>query len=303
MLAKYEFGVVIPTKNRVDDLIAAVKSVIGQTHKPDEIVIIDQSNDDKAKVSVGDLLKNEGSIKVKYIYNNTIDGLTAAKNLAIKNSDSDILLFIDDDIILQDNFLGVLQNIYYKYPELSGVGGISFLPEEKTSTIRKKVALFFQLGPFRDLRAVVQAGYLGNREIVRTWLLSGGLSSLKREVFENSAFNEELKGASPIEDMDFYSRASQNFKFALAPAAHALHNVSPVSREGLRRVFEAKCEGFIFIFSTYVKKSFLNRMAFIWRSFGMFIDAIVSSVSFKTLDPVRGIFSAWKKYLSTSGSK
>ena len=47
-----------------------------------------------------------------------------------------------------------------------------------------------------------------------------------------------------IEDFDFYSKASTHFKFALAPAAHALHDISSVDRKELKHSFEAKCSGF-----------------------------------------------------------
>ncbi len=292
-------GVVIPTKNRHEDLIRALESVRKQTYLPLEVIVVDQSATDKAHAEIKDFLKTHRFIDLKYIYNPALSGLTAAKNEAVKIAASDVLLFIDDDIVLDKNFLEVLSSVYKRYPELSGVGGLVRLPEGKTSALRRKIALIFQVGPFRDMRAMIQAGYLGNKEIVRTWLLSGGLSSLRREVFEKIRFDDNLIGASPIEDMDFYSKAKDSFQFALAPAARALHNVSPRSRSGLKRAFENKCLGFIFIFSQHVEKNFLNRLAFMWRNLGIFIDAIVSSVSFKTLDPVKGVFLAWKKSLSS----
>ena len=111
----------------------------------------------------------------------------------------------------------------------------------------------------------------------------------------NVRFNEDLIGASPIEDLDFYSRASAHFKFALAPAAHALHNVSPVSRDGLRRSFEKKTSGFCYIFSMYIAKTWVNRIAFLWRNVGIVIDAMVAVFVYRTSDPLAGVFLAWYK--------
>lgn len=287
-------AVVIPTKNRPEDLVRAIESVKRQSYHPNEIIVVDQSSVNVMRAKIEHLLRRDGNIKLKYIFDRSLTGLTSAKNLAIKLSESDVLLFIDDDIVLDEKFLEVLCAVYSKYPELDGVGGLTVLPSHKSSALRRKAALFFQVGPFRDFRAVLQAGYMRDREIIRTWLLSGGLSSLRREVFEKIWFNDNLTGASPIEDFDFYSKASVHFQFALAPAAQALHNISPTSREGLRRSFELKCLGYKYIFSTHVSKTPFNTFAFLWRNFGLLIDSLMSTMNFKSFDPLIGIVSGWK---------
>ncbi|MCX5709101.1 MAG: glycosyltransferase, partial [Candidatus Omnitrophica bacterium] len=291
----FKIAVIVPTKNRWADLEKAIISARDQVYPPHEIVIIDQSRTDDAHQRIIDLMRSRPQIKIKYVFNNTFSGLTAAKNAGVSRSESDILLFIDDDIILDSKFLQVLNFIYGKYPELSGVGGLTDLSYKKAGFFRRQAALFFQIGPFRDLRAAIQAGYMNDREIIRTWWLSGGLSSLKKEVLEKIRFNEQLRGASPIEDFDFFIRSSRHFQFALAPQAHALHNVSALSRDGLRWAFEKKCSGFFYLFSKYVDKTMFNRLAFFWRNTGFFIDAIARSIVFRSFDPIRGTFSAWYK--------
>ncbi len=296
-LREFTFAVVIPTKNRLTDLLRALEGLKHQTRRPDEIVIVDQSDSDKAREIIKNLLGDFPDISLKYIFNRDISGLTAAKNLAVKLAKSDILLFIDDDIILDRKFMEVLHHVYSKHFELSGVGGIIMLPGNKTSLLRRKLAILFQIGPFRDLRAVIQAGYLNNREIVPSWLLSGGLSSLKKEVFQKVSFNEDLHGASPIEDLDFYLKASEKFKFAIALEARALHNISQISRFGLRRSFEQKFLGFWYIFSKYIIKTPFNIFAFVWRSVGMMIDAVVVTITRRTLEPITGLLSGIRKIL------
>ncbi|MFH1776602.1 MAG: glycosyltransferase [Candidatus Omnitrophota bacterium] len=291
----FKFAVVIPTKNRWPDLEKAVEAVRGQTYLPHEIVIIDQSRTEGAYERINSLVRGQPRIKIKYVFNNKLSGLTAAKNAALSMAESDILLFIDDDIVLDPKFLQVLNFIYGKYPELSGVGGLTELSYKKAGFFRRQAALMFQIGPFRDFRAALQAGYLKDREIIRTWWLSGGLSSLKKEVFEKIKFNEELRGASPIEDFDFFIRSSKYFQFALAPQARALHNVSALSRDGLKRAFERKCSGFFYLFSKYVDKTMFNRFAFFWRNTGFFIDATARSIVFRSAGPIWGTLSAWYK--------
>lgn len=293
MAGENRIGVVIPTKNRAEDISEALKSIKDQTRLPYEVIIVDQSEskpEDLAKI-----LRGAGEVKLKYIFDPGLSGLTAAKNAGVRAAESDVLLFIDDDVVLDERFLEVLEGIYDRYPELGGVGGLAEVSYTKVSALRRRVALFFQVGPFRDYRAVIQAGYMRDRDIIRTSWLSGGLSSVRRAVFDKVSFNEDFKGASPIEDFDFYFKASKYFRFALAPQAKALHNISSVSRATLRRSFERKCSGFCYIFSRYIEKTFANRCAFFLRNTGFLIDALVKGVLYKTLDPLKGMCSAWYK--------
>jgi len=288
------FSVVIPTKNRTEDLLSAVKSVLSQSRLPDALIIVDQSVSSVADSLILLLLDNHKGIDYKYIFNNTLTGLTAAKNSAVKVSCSDILLFIDDDIVLDPGFIEVLEKTYVRYPELSGVGGVVSLPEHRQIFLRNIIAPIFQIGPFYDVRNLLQYGYKANREVIPAAVLSGGLSSIKREVFEHELFNEDLHGASPIEDYDFFLRASRRFKFALATKATALHNVSPVSRLGLRRAFERKTSGFSYIYKRYVPKSLLNSFSFFWKNIGISVDALAISAIHLTLEPIIGVLLAWK---------
>jgi len=109
----------------------------------------------------------------------------------------------------------------------------------KAKEVRRYADKMMTLAKRGDLHARRLAlSFMQDKDVVPTWLLSGGLSSLKKEVFEKVTFNEKLKGACPIEDVDFYSEASKHFRFALAPKAQALHNMSPVSRDNIKKIYE-----------------------------------------------------------------
>lgn len=290
MKSNVSFGIVIPTKNRFDDCLRAIKSSVNQSQLPAEIVIIDQSVD----LSLRDVIESYRmrfiGIEFVYEYDPKLSGLTAAKNKAIRLSKSDILLFIDDDIVLDKQFVEILTDRYRRYPNISGFGGCIVLPEDKTSALRRKIALIFQQGPFKDMRSILQAGYFENKDIVESMFLSGGLSSLRREVFDKVLFNDTLTGASPIEDLDFYSRACKYFKFALVPQARALHNVSPINRQNFYMIYKRKVEGFIYIYDLYIDKKLSHQIMFMWRCVGVLCDSFVSGVVYKSFDPVKGFF-------------
>lgn len=84
-------SVIIPTYNRANVVCNAVDSVINQTYKNIEIIVVDDgSTDDTKKV----LNKYAGNIK--YIKQSN-QGVSSARNLGIKESTGEYLAFIDSD--------------------------------------------------------------------------------------------------------------------------------------------------------------------------------------------------------------
>ena len=95
------FTVVIPTKNRYEDLNRLLESISNQTLLPQRVVIVDQSD----KKSDFDYEKSSSDIEIKHLYEPQVSGLCAAKNLGVKYAVGDCVYFFDDDIILDNDFL------------------------------------------------------------------------------------------------------------------------------------------------------------------------------------------------------
>lgn len=91
-------SVVIPFYNRIDKTLNAVKSVLNQTYKNIEIILInDGSTDDITKIEK--LVNRQNNIKLLSFKSNM--GPSAARNLGIKFSAGEYIAFLDSD----DEFL------------------------------------------------------------------------------------------------------------------------------------------------------------------------------------------------------
>ena len=78
------FSIVIPTKDRPKELIKMFISIIQQSRKPNQIIIIDQSRPENTIFkNLKSILKDE-NIKLNYVHDQKISGLIEAKSVAIK---------------------------------------------------------------------------------------------------------------------------------------------------------------------------------------------------------------------------
>lgn len=102
-------SVIIPTYNRVNDLEVALDSILSQTLLPIEIIIVDQS-DDKNTEKLSHLNKYK-ILNIKYI-KLEIKSSTIARQVWMENlsSESEIMVFFDDDVKLEKNYLEEIFN-------------------------------------------------------------------------------------------------------------------------------------------------------------------------------------------------
>ncbi len=92
-------SVIIPTYNRSNYLPEAIESVLNQTYRNFEIIVVDDGSTDCTR----DVVKRYEE-KVRYVYQKN-SGLPSALNTGIKNSKGRYLAFLDDDDLWKDEML------------------------------------------------------------------------------------------------------------------------------------------------------------------------------------------------------
>ena len=94
-----DISVIIPTLNRCEFLKRALHSVLKQTLKPREIIVVDNGSTDKTFEMISSSFPN-----VKYL-KQTKKGVSASRNKGILNSKSNWLAFLDSDDVWSHNKL------------------------------------------------------------------------------------------------------------------------------------------------------------------------------------------------------
>jgi len=106
---------VVPCYNGAKFIKATLDSLLNQSIKPDEVILVDDGSiDDTADIAE--------SMGVRVIRHGDNLGLCNARNTAIKASKSEIVLFIDADTTADKDLIASLLE-YYRQDDVAGVGG------------------------------------------------------------------------------------------------------------------------------------------------------------------------------------
>ncbi|MDI6840132.1 MAG: lipid-A-disaccharide synthase-related protein [bacterium] len=91
-------SVIIPTYNRKNILTHCLYRILNQTVKDYEVIVVDDGSTDGTE-------KLSEINKIKYIKLNERKGPIAARNIGIKNAEGEIIIFLDSDVLVSENFV------------------------------------------------------------------------------------------------------------------------------------------------------------------------------------------------------
>jgi len=89
---QFQVSVIIPTFNRAQKVERALRSVLGQTFKPHEIIVVDDGSTDET----AELINQRYKDTVRYIYQSN-NGVSQARNRGIRNARGNWVAFLDSD--------------------------------------------------------------------------------------------------------------------------------------------------------------------------------------------------------------
>lgn len=116
-------SIIIPTFNRVNGLKKAIESVLAQSYKDFELIVIDNGpSTDNTENVVKSFSRND--TRIRYILT-TLKGCIFARNIGAENAKGEILLTLDDDIeFIEPDTLRKLVRTYKEDSSIGIVGAI-----------------------------------------------------------------------------------------------------------------------------------------------------------------------------------
>jgi glycosyltransferase involved in cell wall biosynthesis len=190
-----KISVIIPTYNYGEFICDSIESVINQTYKDFEIIVVDDGSTDNTPEVV-----KKYKDRVSYIYKEN-EGPSSARNYGIKNAKGEYLCFLDSD----DIFLPEKLELQAKYMEDHRDDNIGLIYSDYYCVSRKlKIIDYYESIGFSSQIEAIK--YLFNYNYINTSTVMIPKTCIDRI----GIFNEKYRY---LEDYDLWLRLGCNYKF------------------------------------------------------------------------------------------
>lgn len=293
---------IIPTYNRPDDLENCLRSVLEQTRAPDELIVVDDGA--LEAVPLWESLEASG-IACRYVRKDS-PGLTESRNLGVSMASGEVIFFLDDDVILEPEYLAEIMKVYEQDPHgrVGGVGG-AITNKQPLTPLRRLRRLWnipFLVCGMREGK-MLPSGFgtdygTTSRPLTRVTdvdFLDGGVCSFRREVFDQMSFTDAYRRYGFGEDKDFTYRVSRKWRLVYTPFARLVHLESSTMRPDMRTWGRKYIIGRWLFFRDYMRRGSWSTVFFAWAVLGYTLDRVAIATIRRSATEwrrVAGIFDA-----------
>jgi len=233
------FSVIIPTYNQSNLLNEALDSLINQTFKNWEAIVVNDGSTDNTSIVMDDYSKRDSRIKCFYKENG---GTASALNYGIKHAKGEWICWLSSDDLFEPNKLEIHFNAIKENPDIKFFHSHWYLLLEET---KQKIApaLWLEIPPIEfQVTRFFWANYI-----------HGNAIAVHKSVFDDvGLFDETLRQG---QDFDMWLRISSKYK------SHFINERTCVTRIHKGQTTNSFLEGGVFD-STYSLIKFLNEKPF-----------------------------------------
>jgi glycosyltransferase involved in cell wall biosynthesis len=271
-------SIIVATMNRPYAIANLLSSVAKQTFIPQEFILVDQSTGDATKEVCDEYAARIAAKGQMFIYlRQDIPSLVRARNRGLSAATGDIICFVDDDVILYDDYFEKIA-FYFLDPQVGGVSGNVVVTNEPKGfkwELRKFLMGFFLLSNYDGRMTISTFGYpIYEREITRTMRveLFGGYSmNFRRDLAMRHKSDEWFSGYSFREDVDLSYRISREAKLILVPDARFIHDVSTINRLDVYKLKRMQFKNYFYLFRKFHQYEFISWPLFFYSLFGIIV--------------------------------
>ena len=246
---KSSVSIVVPTRNRAEQLAACLESLAALEDQPLEIVVVDnapaedgaRATDDDAPSATRRVVEDAG---VRYVAEPR-PGSSAARNAGVAASRGELIAFVDDDETVHPGWLGRLA-AGFRGAKVGVVTGL-VLPAELATEAQRIFERRYGFGRGYVARTFDAELYRATRSSgVPVWEIGGsGNMAIRRDVFEQLGGFDEQLGAGPgraggCEELELFYRAlaaGWSCRYEPAAVTHHRHRRDMASLERQLRAY------------------------------------------------------------------
>jgi glycosyltransferase involved in cell wall biosynthesis len=202
-------SVIIPTYNRKEYLQESIESVVNQSYKNIEIIVVDDGSDINYAQEICSKYTN-----CIYLFK-TNGGLSSARNFGIKHANGDYIALLDDDDLF-------LPSKIQKQVEILNTKSEIFCVHSSAGIIDDRGVVTGELIGASNEKAHKRTG-LVFWNALGTWVVKSPTPMFRRDVFDKVLFDETIQVG---EDLDFYWRMFYLFRVEYVNEPLALYRES-----------------------------------------------------------------------------
>jgi glycosyltransferase involved in cell wall biosynthesis len=186
-------SLIIPTYNRQQILCDTLRMAVAQDYPNFEIIVVDQTTEqsDELKATLHAL-----GDRVRYVRLRT-PNLPMARNVGVRNSTGDVLVFIDDDVIIDPDYLSKHAAHYGNGSTVGGVTGLTKPVNAPSGAVMMQA--------YESICGVPPGLRIGDVAPAKT-LVGGNTSYWRRAFLESGTSDERFSGCGWGEDTDLSMR-------------------------------------------------------------------------------------------------
>lgn len=221
-------SVILCTYNRDRYIYNVLRSIVnGDLPRSEyEIVLVDNNSSDNTKGECQRFVADFPDVVLRYCFEEK-QGLSHARNCGITNAHGDLLVYVDDDAIVNKEYLSTYADFFKRNSDAVAAGG-PILPQYDGCEEPQWMSHYTR-------QLITGKLYLGEheREFPHDAFPGGGNAAYRKSVFDTvGLFNVELgrKGNSLIgaEEKDLFDKmATAGMKFYYLPTAILYHLIPP----------------------------------------------------------------------------
>lgn len=280
-------SVLVATMNRPDDLRRALLSLAAQRRLPDEVIIIDQSQDKLSQLvctevnALGPLAS-----RIRYFHQD-VPSLVRARNRGISVAAGEVLSFLDDDVVLEPDYYNHILTAFAAEPNVGAIGGsvqnVRF--GGLKWRLRQALAYLFLLNAWNGRMTPSGFGYpIYHRSVTgRTPvdMLHGCNMSVRRSAVVGELFDDWFTGYSFREDAEFSYRVSRRWKVVMIPEARLDHNESRVNRLSNAERKSMEIRNYAYVWRKHRGSGLASRALFMYSLAGLLLIEWLEAIGHK----------------------
>jgi GT2 family glycosyltransferase len=281
-------SVIIPTFYRGKDLARLLDTLLEQTVKPIEVIIVDDTPASMIKQVVEDqvIIARRKNVDLIYVENPGERSITIARNIGVRTAKtragSDIVLFLDNDLVLYPDFIQELLKTYKGHPDAVGVTGW-IVPHARVKNMRyfsfetlRKLFLLFH--DSENSLSFFEYPITLTKTIV-CQRFSGANMSYRQNLFTEFEFDENLKGYAYMEDALFSGSIYKKYpgRLLMTPDAKCTHIFSQEGRTEKSKLRHLKLRNRKYVLTTLFGAKGL--LMFGWQNFGLLVIRLIGRIT------------------------